>query len=198
MSNTGTLNKTLWQGTTTIAGGETILTLDSDFHRQLADLGVEVNTVGKAMLSDETDSLRLPITRGEITDESIIDWMGMAEVEHNGSGLGLTRNGMTVELDNWSLNTGTGNIHASPLIRKMGNPPQLMTDMSVFALAASADLSPAIELDADSDEETILLDEADIILTAEGARTLNDLLALNHALREGMMVGTATVRISTG
>jgi len=184
-------------GTTTIAGGDTQIALDPEFYQTLADLGIEINTAGIAMLGDEDDSLNLPITGGEITDESIKEWMGMAELEHSGSGLSLSRNGVTVELDDWTLNTGTGDIHGSTLIRGMDNPRDISElEPVLFTLAETADLSAG--LNTDSTDEVLILDEADILLTAEAARLLNTAFSLDEGLNGDSLVGTATVRISTG
>ena len=188
---------TMSDSTTTVAGGDTQITLDTGFYQTMADNGVEIDTAGDAILADHDDAVILPVTSGEITDDSIAEWMGMAEVQHDGSGLTLSRDGATVELDNLSLNTGTGDIHGAAYINGVNSRTGMFEpDPVLFTLAETADLSAGMT--TDSADEVLILDEAGILLTAEGARVINAALHLDDVLEESALVGTASVRVSTG
>ena len=180
---------------TTVAGGDTKIEFDSEFYRILNDNNIEINIAGDAMLGDNDDSLNLPITGGEITDDSVSEWMGMAELQHRGSGLSFTHDGVTVELDDLTINTGTGDIYGRPKV--MGSDMPIFDSKPVlFTLAETADLSAG--LTTASTDENMLLDEAGIILSDDAAQLLNEAFGLHTTLDGDTYVGTATVTVSTG
>lgn len=178
----------------TVAGGDTEIVFDDNFYQTLADNGIEINTAGTAMLGDENDALRLPVTGGEITGDAEVDWV--AELEHDGSGVSFTRNGVTVELDDLTISTETGELRSEMLVHGLVMPLGLEhSGESIFELQDVRHLNS--NLDPEFDNDFIVIDDASIALSTNGARVLNEAFDID-AMEGNMRVGTATVRISTG
>lgn len=174
---------------TNLTGQSTSVKLDSGFVQALASLGVAPSPSGKATVADGTASF--PITGGNVTVYKPGDVFPYVQgkIEHDGSGLNLTKGDTKVTISNFEVDPGdpavlTGKVEA--------NGKTAAESLKLFDLNGST-LKPIM---VDSGAGTATLTGTTVTLSSEAAEALNGVFTTD-ALTGGTPIGIATIVVNT-
>lgn len=172
-----------------LTGESTSVKLNSGFTGALESLGVTPAPFGDASIADGSASF--PITGGNVTvykPEDVLPYV-QGRIEHQGSGLTLTKGDTEVTLDNFVIDPGdpavlTGRVRAGG--------ETVAESTTLFDLNGST-LKP-ITMDAEAGTAT--LTGTTVALNAGAAEALNGAFSTD-ALQGGTVVGIATIVVNT-
>ncbi|MFP5020949.1 hypothetical protein [Pseudonocardia phyllosphaerae] len=172
-----------------LTGKSTSVKLDSGFTSALESLGVTPGPYGKAKIADGSASF--PITGGNVSvykPEEVLPYV-QGSIEHQGSGLTLSKGDTTVTLDNFVIDPGdpavlTGRVRAGG--------KTVAESTTLFDLNGST-LKP---ITMDKSAGTATLTGTTVTLNAGAAKALNGAFETD-ALKGGTKIGIATIVVNT-
>ena len=171
-----------------LTGRTTAVKLDPGFVEALTMLKVTPAPVGDAKIT-KTGSAVFPITGGNVTyyKPGSVNPYVQGLVEHQGSGLSLTAGGTKVELENFDVDPGksvlTGKVSANGKVAAEDAPLFFLDGRTLNPLQAK-------------DNGTAVLQGTTVKLRAEAADLLNQTFKID-ALKEGLVIGVATITVNT-
>ncbi|MEO6957221.1 MAG: hypothetical protein ABI137_10815 [Antricoccus sp.] len=167
-------------------GQSTAVKLDPGFLAALKSLGLTPGVTGTAQLTD--GSLIFPITAGNVTyykPRSIFPYV-QGDLQHDGSGITLTAGGTVVGLSNFDIDPGTSKLYG---------------DVSVNG-APAADHAFLFDLDGSTlqplktEGDKAILQGTTVKMSADAAALL-DATFKTEAVKKGLVIGIATITVST-
>jgi hypothetical protein len=158
-----------------VTGGATSLALDPGTAAALTSLGVKVAPVGPASAQDD-GSLAFPITGGTLQPAALT-----GQIAHSG-GIALTAGRTSVVLRKFVITLGD----APTLSAKVGGQRVDILSLDLSGLTV-----------AEGEDGTLTLGGVKASLTAAAADALNAAFRVD-AFKEGLVLGTATVRAQLG
>lgn len=172
-----------------LTGKSTSVKLDSGFTGALESLGVTPAPFGDASIADGSASF--PITGGNVSvykPEEVLPYV-QGSIEHQGSGLTLTKGDTEVILDNFVIDPGdpavlTGRVRAGG--------QTVAESTTLFDLNGST-LKP---ITMDESAGTATLTGTTVTLNAGAAEALNGAFGTD-ALKGGVVIGIATIVVNT-
>lgn len=171
-----------------LTGQSTSVALDSGFTGALQSLGVTPGTTGSATLAD--GSVKFPITGGNVTvyAPGTADPYVQGSIEHNGSGLSLTKGDTTVRLTNFVVDPG----NPATLKGKVTANGQTVAESAVLFDLDGSTLRP---IQTDAGAGTATLTGTTVRLSQTAASALN--MAFDtQAVQGGLTVGIATIVVN--
>lgn len=169
-------------------GGITRVTLDADFVGALGDLKVKPAAVGDAKISDKGVA-SFPITAGNVKyfdPRGTVQPFVQGELDHDNSGLSLTKGDKTIELEDFKIDPG-----ASVLTGKVSvNGEEAVASAPLFFLDGRT-LQP---LRTASNDTKAILEGTTVKLKQEAADLLNEQLETD-ALKAGFEIGIAKITV---
>ena len=170
-----------------LSGKSTAVQLDAGFVDALTSLKLTPGVVGDAALTD--GALIFPITGGDVTyyEPGSIDPYVQGEVQHDGSGFSLTAGKTTVELTNFTIDPGTSQLFGDVAV----NGESAVKDAFLFSLDGRT-LKPL----QSGPGGTAILEGTKVMISEDAAPLLNDTFGTD-AIKQGMLVGIATITINT-
>ncbi|MGA8247349.1 MAG: hypothetical protein WB797_10620 [Nocardioides sp.] len=169
-----------------LTGNTTAIALDKGFTDALSALELTPGTLGTAKLQD--GSLIFPITGGSVRvfkKGEVVPYV-IGEIQHNGSGLSLTSGGTTVDLTDFNVDPGVQRVYGDVSV----NGEVAATDAYLFTLNG-ATLKP---LTTSGDTATLTGTKVEV---SPVAAPLLDSTFKTHAVKAGLLVGTATITVNT-
>jgi hypothetical protein len=172
-----------------LSGQSTAVALDAGFASALKSLELTPAPVGGASIS-KAGVASFPITGGNVTyyEPGSVSPFVQGEVDHDGSGLSLTGGGKKVELTDFVIDPG-----ASVLTGKVTVDGKVAAPSAPLFFLDGRTLNP---LEVDSANGTAVLEGTTVKLKAEAAELLNETFGVD-ALKEGLVIGVATITIDT-
>ncbi|MDJ0355810.1 hypothetical protein [Paenarthrobacter sp. PH39-S1] len=170
-----------------LTGTTTAVKLDASFGAALKTLGLTPGVIGTAQLTD--GSLIFPITGGKV------DYYDPAEayrpfvqglISHAGSGFSLTAGDTKVDLTNFTIDPGTSKLYGDVAV----NGTVAAKQAYIFNLDGST-LMPL-----KTEGETAILQGTEVKISDVAAGLLNKTFKTD-AVKEGMLVGVATITVNT-
>lgn len=170
-----------------VTGVSTSVALDSGFLSALKSLNVTPSTSGTATITDGVASF--PITGGHVTvyKPGEVDPYVQGSLDHEGSGLKLTKGDTTVQLDNFIVDPGKP---ATLTGQVLANGQVLAARTTLFDLDGST-LKP---ITTDAQNGTATLTGTTVKLSDGAASALNSAFKTD-ALKGGTTVGIATILV---
>ena len=171
-----------------LTGRTTAVALDAGFVKALGTLKLTPGTVGDAELT-KAGSAVFPITGGNVRyyKPGTVSPYVQGEIDHEGSGLSLTGGGKKVELTDFVIDPGksvlTGNVSVDGKEAAAGAPLFFLDGRTLKPLEAK-------------DNGTAVLEGTTVKLKAEAADLLNKTFKID-ALKEGLVIGVATITVNT-
>ncbi len=164
-------------------GGNTAVSLDSNFLAALKSLGVTPGVLGTATLTN--GSVAFPITGG-----SVVYWSPSGKyrpyvqdiIEHNGSGLSLTAGSTVVDLTNFTINPGNSKLYGDVTV----NGTVAATQAYLFDLHGQT-LKP-LQVDG----KNAILTGTTVHISPDAAGVLNKVFNTTGVPSE-LLVGVATI-----
>lgn len=174
---------------TNLTGQSTSVKLDSGFVEALGTLGVAPSPSGKATVADGT--AKFPITGGNVTVYKPGDVFPYVQgsIEHQGSGLTLTKGDTAVTIDNFVIDPGDPAVLTG---RVTANGEVVAESTKLFDLNGST-LKPIM---VDAEAGTATLTGTTVNLSDGAAKALNGAFKTD-ALKGGTTVGIATIVVNT-
>ncbi|WP_285658087.1 hypothetical protein [Actinomycetospora sp. NBRC 106375] len=171
-----------------LTGQSTSVRLDSGFTDALQSLQVTPGTVGDATISD--GSARFPITGGNVTvyAPGAVDPYVQGRIEHQGSGLSLTKGDTTVELTNFVIDPG----NPATLSGKVTANGQTVAESTVLFDLDGSTLQP---IQTDMNAGTATLTGTTVRLNDGAAMALNQAFSTD-AIQGGLTIGIATIVVN--
>lgn len=166
--------------TVSTIGGDTSVTLSSEFLGALGSLGVSASPSFPASIRN--GKARFPIPAGEIDAASY-----KGEIVHSG-GLNLAAGGLTVNISSFVIDT-TGSTPVLTGLAKVND--SVVGRIALFDLALNA----APNVQSFGRYGLLRIDNVGVTLNAEAAATLNEVFGVT-AFTAGIPIGTA--RVNTG
>ncbi|GGF48446.1 hypothetical protein GCM10011519_23060 [Marmoricola endophyticus] len=169
-----------------LTGNTTAIKLDSGFTDALTSLKLTPGTVGTAKL--QNGSLIFPITGGNVTyfEPGTVSPYVIGQVQHEGSGLSLSAGGTKVELTNFNVDPGVSRVYGDVSV----NGKTAVTSAYLFTLDGRT-LNPLKTGDG-----TATLQGTKVEISPVAAPLLNKTFKTD-AVKAGLLVGTATITVST-
>ena len=171
-----------------LTGRDTSVKLDQGFSDALTSLGLTPGTIGTATLAD--GSVTFPITSGNVTyytPDSGVNPYVQGDIKHDGSGLSLTAGDTVVELNNFDIDPGTSVLRGDVYANGMLAAPK--------ALLFNLDGSTLQPLSTNPDGTAVL--QGTRVLMSQDAATLLNQTFKTDAVKEGLVVGVATITVNT-
>ncbi|GAA4795807.1 hypothetical protein GCM10023200_34830 [Actinomycetospora chlora] len=171
-----------------LTGQSSSVALDEGFTGALESLEVTPGTIGGASL--ENGSVSFPITGGNVTvyEPGTVNPYVQGRIEHNGSGLSLTKGDTRVELTDFVIDPG----NPATLSGKVTANGQTVADSAVLFDLDGSTLQP---IQTDAAEGTATLTGTTVRLSGSAADALNQAFDTD-AVRSGLTVGTATIVVN--
>jgi len=169
-----------------LTGESTSIALDKGFTDALTSLKVAPGVVGTATL--QGSSVVFPITGGSVRvfkKGEVVPYV-IGEIQHEGSGLSLTAGGTKVELTNFNVDPGVQRVYGDVTV----NGKVAATSAYLFTLDG-ATLKP---LTTSGDTATLTGTKVEI---SPVAAPLLDSTFKTDAVKAGLLVGIATIKVST-
>lgn len=169
-----------------LTGDSTAVALDAGFIKALTTLKLTPGVVGKATLAN--GAISFPITGGNVTyykPGSISPYV-TGSVNHEGSGLSLTAGGTVVDLTNFQVDPGASRVYGDV----SANGKSAAKHATIFNLDGRT-LKPLQTQGA----KAIL--EGTRVTISKDAAALLDSTFKTDAVKQGLLVGTATITINT-
>lgn len=170
-----------------LTGTTTAVKLDASFGEALKTLGLTPGVIGTAQLTD--GSLVFPITGGKV------DYYDPASsyrpyvqglISHAGSGFSLTAGDTKVDLTNFTIDPGTSKLYGDVAVNG--------TTAAKQAYIFNLDGSTLMPLKTEGD--TAILQGTKVEVSDVAAGLLNKTFKTD-AVKEGMLVGVATITVNT-
>ncbi|GAA4786265.1 hypothetical protein GCM10023200_20320 [Actinomycetospora chlora] len=171
-----------------LTGQSTSVRLDSGFTDALQSLQVTPGTVGDATITD--GSARFPITGGNVTVYRPGDANPYVQgrIEHNGSGLSLTKGDTKVELTDFVIDPG----NPATLSGKVTANGQTVAESTVLFDLDGSTLQP---IQTDAAAGTATLTGTTVRLDPGAATALNQAFSTD-AIQGGLTIGIATIVVN--
>ena len=172
-----------------LTGQSTSVKLDAGFVKALGSLGVAPGPSGNAKIADGSASF--PITGGNVTvykPNEVLPYV-QGRIEHDGSGLTLTKGDTKVTIDNFVIDPGDPAILTG---RVSANGKVVAPSATLFDLNGST-LKP---ITVDSGAGTATLTGTTVNLSDAAAKALNGAFKTS-ALKGGTKIGIATIVVNT-
>lgn len=171
-----------------LTGRSSSVALDQGFTGALESLEVSPGTVGDASL--ENGSVSFPITGGNVTvyEPGTVDPYVQGRIEHNGSGLSLTKGDTRVELTDFVIDPGK----PATLSGKVTANGETVADSTVLFDLDGSTLQP---IQTNAEEGTATLTGTTVRLSGGAADALNQAFDTD-AVQGGLTVGTATIVVN--
>jgi hypothetical protein len=162
--------------------------LDSGFTDALQSLEVTPGTVGDATISD--GSARFPITGGNVTvyEPGAADPYVQGRIEHEGSGLSLTKGDTEVRLTDFVVDPG----NPATLMGKVTANGETVAESTVLFDLDGSTLEP---IATDADAGTATLTGTTVRLNDGAATALNQAFSTD-AIQGGLTIGIATIVVN--
>jgi hypothetical protein len=177
----------------TLTGVQTAVTLDPSFVEGITGLGLTPGVTGGAEFDPQAGRVSFPITSGNVTyfdPDSGVEPYVQGEINHNQSGLTLTKGDTEVELSNFVVDPGESVLRGKVLVN--GQPfPESGEEVPLFFLDGST-LNP---LQVNEAAGTAVLEGTTVSLTQTAADALN-MVFETDALTEFFLVGVAEITIA--
>jgi hypothetical protein len=169
-----------------LTGKRTAVELDPEFVDGLEQLEVTPGPAGDAKIEDGVAAF--PITGGDVTyyEPGSTSPFVRGMIEHDGSGLSLTKGDTKVEVTDFVINPANSKLTGRVTV----NGEEAAADAELFFLNGST-LKP---LRPKGDEA--ILEGTTVTLTEDAAKLLNQTFRTG-ALKKGFPVGTATITLDT-
>ena len=170
-----------------LSGRSTSVALDEGFVAALESLKLTPAPVGEGTIKD--GKARFPITGGNVTyykPGSVSPYV-QGIINHDGSGLSLTGGGKKVALTDFVVDPGASVLTGTVTV----DGKEAATDAPLFFLDGRT-LKPL----KTRDNGTAVLQGTTVKLKAEAADLLNKTFGVD-ALKEGLVIGTATITVNT-
>src|SRR4051795_1544825 len=171
-----------------LSGRSTAVALDGGFVSALKTLKLTPAPVGDAKISP-AGVASFPITGGNVTyykPGSVSPYV-QGQIDHAGSGLSLTGGGKTVKLTNFMIDPGksvlTGKVTVDGKVAAPSAPLFFLDGRTLKPLESKSN-------------GTAVLEGTTVKLKAEAADLLNKTFGVD-ALKEGLVIGTATITVNT-
>src|SRR3954470_4449558 len=171
-----------------LTGRSTAVNLDGGFVKALTTLKLAPAPVGDAKISSNGVA-SFPITGGNVTyyKPGTVSPYVQGEIDHAGSGLSLTGGGKTVKLTNFMIDPGksvlTGKVTVDGKVAAPSAPLFFLDGRTLKPLESKSN-------------GTAVLEGTTVKLKAEAADLLNKTFGVD-ALKEGLVIGTATITVNT-
>ncbi|MBW0103629.1 hypothetical protein I4I78_14470 [Pseudonocardia sp. KRD-291] len=174
---------------TNLTGQSTSVKLDAGFVEALGSLGVAPGPSGNAKIADGSASF--PITGGNVTvyKPGDVSPYVQGSIEHQGSGLTLTKGDTKVTIDNFVVDPGDPAVLTG---RVTANGEVAAQSTTLFDLNGST-LKP---ISVDADAGTATLEGTTVTLSDGAAEALNGAFKTD-ALKGGTVIGIATIVVNT-
>ncbi|MEJ2885438.1 hypothetical protein [Actinomycetospora aeridis] len=171
-----------------LSGQSSSVRLDSGFTDALGQLQVEPGTIGDATLSG--GSVSFPITGGNVTVYRPGDANPYVQgrIEHDGSGLSLTKGDTRVELTDFVIDPG----NPATLSGKVSAGGQTLAESAVLFDLDGSTLQP---IATDAAAGTATLTGTTVRLSAGAADALNQAFG-TEAIQGGLTIGVATIVVN--
>ena len=171
-----------------LTGQSTSVALDSGFTDALQSLEVTPGTVGDATISD--GNARFPITGGNVTvyAPGAVDPYVQGRIEHDGSGLSLTKGDTEVRLTDFVIDPGK----PATLMGKVTANGETVAESTVLFDLDGSTLEP---IQTDADAGTATLTGTTVRLNDGAATALNQAFSTD-AIRGGLTIGIATIVVN--
>jgi len=171
-----------------LTGQSSSVRLDQGFVDALGRLQVEPGTIGDATLED--GSVRFPITGGNVTvyAPGTANPYVQGRIEHDGSGLSLTKGETRVELTDFVIDPG----NPATLSGKVSAGGQTVAESAVLFDLDGSTLEP---IATDAAEGTATLAGATVRLSSAAATALNQAFGTD-AVQGGLTIGVATIVVN--
>jgi len=171
-----------------LTGKTTSVKLDSGFTSALESLQVKPGTIGSAEITD--GSAVFPITGGNVTvyKPGDVDPYVQGRIEHDGSGLSLTKGSTKVELTDFVIDPGK----PATLKGKVSAGGQTVAESATLFDLDGSTLKP---ITTDAAAGTATLTGTTVRLSADAASALNKAFSTD-AVKGGLTVGIATIVVN--
>jgi hypothetical protein len=171
-----------------LSGRSTAVALDSGFVEALGTLKLTPAPVGEGTIS-KAGTASFPITGGNVTyyEPGSVTPYVQGNIDHDGSGLSLTGGGKKVELTDFVVDPGksvlTGTVSVDGKVAAESAPLFFLDGRTLEPLEAK-------------ENGTAVLQGTTVKLKAEAAELLNTTFGVD-ALKEGLVIGVATITVNT-
>lgn len=171
-----------------LTGQSSSVRLDQGFTDALGQLQVEPGTIGDATLED--GSVTFPITGGNVTvyRPGDADPYVQGRIEHDGSGLSLTKGDTKVELTDFVIDPG----NPATLSGKVSAGGQTLAESAVLFDLDGSTLQP---ITTDAAAGTATLTGTTVRLSQDAAAALNQAFG-TQAIQGGLTIGVATIVVN--
>jgi len=171
-----------------LTGQSSSVRLDQGFTGALGQLQVEPGTIGDATLED--GSVSFPITGGNVTVYRPGDANPYVQgrIEHDGSGLSLTKGDTKVELTDFVIDPG----NPATLSGKVSAGGQTLAESAVLFDLDGSTLQP---ITTDAAAGTATLTGTTVRLSQDAAAALNQAFG-TQAIQGGLTIGVATIVVN--
>ncbi|MFY9916636.1 MAG: hypothetical protein WAK18_18320 [Nocardioidaceae bacterium] len=169
-----------------LSGNDTSVALDAGFVEALTSLKLTPGVVGDASLAN--GAVSFPITGGNVTyytPGSVSPYV-TGLIDHEGSGLSLTAGGTTVDLTNFEINPGNSRVYGDVSV----NGKSAAKHATIFNLDGRT-LKP---LQTQGNEAVL---EGTKVMISGDAAALLDQTFQTDAVKQGLLVGIATITVNT-
>ncbi len=169
-----------------LSGTDTSVALDAGFVKALTSLKLTPGVVGDATLAD--GAVSFPITGGNVTyykPGSVSPYV-TGLISHDGSGLSLTAGSTTVDLTNFEINPGNSRVYGDVSV----NGKSAAKHATIFNLDGRT-LQP---LQTEGNEAVL---QGTKVMISGDAAALLDQTFKTEAVKQGLLVGTATITVNT-
>ncbi|GAA4746952.1 hypothetical protein [Actinomycetospora chibensis] len=171
-----------------LTGQSSSVRLDPGFTDALTQLEVTPGTIGDATLAD--GSVKFPITGGNVTvyEPGTVNPYVQGRIEHDGSGLSLTKGETKVELTDFVIDPG----NPATLSGKVSAGGQTIAESAVLFDLDGSTLQP---ISTDAAAGTATLTGTTVRLSQTAATALNQAFGTD-AIQGGLTIGVATIVVN--
>lgn len=169
-----------------LSGNDTSVALDAGFVKALTSLKLTPGVVGDATLAN--GAVSFPITGGNVTyykPGSVSPYV-TGLINHDGSGLSLSAGSTTVDLTNFEINPGNSRVYGDVSV----NGKSAAKHATIFNLDGRT-LQP---LQTQGSEAVL---QGTKVMISGDAAALLDQTFKTDAVKQGLLVGTATITVNT-
>jgi hypothetical protein len=170
-----------------VRGQTTAVALDSGFTSALTTLKLTPGVVGTAKLTD--GSLIFPITGGNVkyySPDGPVQPFVQGDLRHDGSGISLTGGGIKVELTNFDIDPGAGELYGDVT----ANGKAVVSHAYLFELDGTT--LKGLRTAGD----TAILEGTTVKMSADAAALLDKTYGTD-AVKEGLVIGVAKIILDT-